>query len=66
MKNLISINFARTHAMEIVTDRARAYARDVQYRSDRAAVQVYEGINKLVQARAVNPCSDENLQLMRR
>lgn len=46
-------------------ERLLGYARDVLQRSERASVQVFEGLDKLIAARgARDPCADDQIALM--
>jgi len=62
----IAIQQAKKQGYEAETNLALTYARDVQLRSDNTADQVAKGIEMLVAARSGNPCSDGNLEIMRR
>ncbi|MDR7377217.1 sensor c-di-GMP phosphodiesterase-like protein [Rhodoferax ferrireducens] len=61
----VSIQLSKHQSLNEELSYALVYAQDVLQRSDRTADQIYDGIGRLVRARAADPCSDANLTLMR-
>jgi sensor c-di-GMP phosphodiesterase-like protein len=61
----LTLQQARKQSIELQTIHLLGYARDVVYRTDRTAAQSYNGIERLIAARAVQPCSEEKMEIMR-
>ena len=63
----MAIFAARSQALDVESQRALSYARDVVRRSDDTATQIAAGLSQLqAAARTSAPCSDANLALMQR
>lgn len=63
----IAFTLQQAHKQSFDLQRAHllSYARDVVQRTDSTADQLYAGIEKLVAAKATEPCSEENMEIMR-
>jgi sensor c-di-GMP phosphodiesterase-like protein len=63
---LMAVYLSNRQAVDAESARALAYARDVTHRNDIIGDQVAGGIENLVRAHAKDPCSDDNIERMRR
>jgi len=61
----LTLQQARNYGFDLQTVQILAYASDVVYRTDTTAGQIYKGIERLVAARAMEPCSEEKMEIMR-
>lgn len=61
----LAIEESERRGLEMATERALGYARDILRRSDSTVDQVAKGFARLKQSGDILPCSDENLGLMR-
>ncbi len=61
----LTLQQARKQSFDLQTAHLLGYARDVVQRTDSTADQLYAGIERLVAAKAAQPCSEENMGLMR-
>ena len=55
---------SQQQSLQAEKERLIAYASDVLYRSERTAQQTFTGIDRLIRARAGDPCSDMQISLM--
>lgn len=62
---LIALHIAYRQGKDFETTRVLGYAKDALHRSDRASDQIRAGIDRLVKAGAVDPCSEAQIALMR-
>lgn len=62
---LSAIYLSNRQALDAESARALSYARDVSHRNEIIGDQIASGIDKLVNAHATNPCSDDNIERMR-
>lgn len=63
---VLAILLADRQAREAEMGRAMVFARDVLLRSEKTSAQSFAAINALVAAHAADPCSEDNVELMRR
>jgi sensor c-di-GMP phosphodiesterase-like protein len=61
----LTLQQARKQSFDLQTAHILGYARDVVQRTDATADQLYAGIERLVAAKAAQPCSEESMELMR-
>ena len=62
---LMAVYLANNQALDAESAHALSYARDVLHRNESIGDQVVSGFNQLDNAHAKDPCSEENVQLMR-
>jgi sensor c-di-GMP phosphodiesterase-like protein len=61
----LTLQHARKQGFDLQTAHLLGYARDVVHRTESTGDQIHKGIERLVAARAAQPCSEENLEIMR-
>jgi sensor c-di-GMP phosphodiesterase-like protein len=62
---LLALHIAGRQGEDSERARVLGYAQDVLHRSDRAAEQIYVGIERLLRGNPVDPCAESQLAIMR-
>ena len=64
--SLLAVYFANKTGRDLEVERALVYARDALKRSEATGDQIWTAVSSLMAGLSGGPCSDSNLQLMRR